>query len=47
MYLAGGLGCFDFIDLDTPFFIKEEAARNPYLSAQGVYDLSKVKCGIL
>ena len=39
-------GYFDFIDLDTPFFIKGEAARNPYLSPQGVYDLSKVKAGI-
>jgi len=45
-HLAAGLGYFDFIDLDTPFFIKGEAARNPYLSTQGVYDLSKVKTGI-
>ncbi len=42
-HLAAGLGYFDFIDLDTPFFIKGEAARNPYLSSQGIYDLSKVK----
>jgi L-alanine-DL-glutamate epimerase-like enolase superfamily enzyme len=45
-HLAAGLGCFDFIDLDTPFFIKGEVARNPYLSSQGIYDLSKVKAGI-
>jgi L-alanine-DL-glutamate epimerase-like enolase superfamily enzyme len=45
-HLAAGLGYFDFIDLDTPFFIKGEAARNPYLSPQGVYDLSKVKAGV-
>jgi len=45
-HLAAGLGYFDFIDLDTPFFIKGEVARNPYLSSQGVYDLSKVKFGI-
>ena len=45
-HLAAGLGYFDFIDLDTPFFIKGEAARNPYLSSQGIYDLSKVKSGI-
>jgi L-alanine-DL-glutamate epimerase-like enolase superfamily enzyme len=45
-HLAAGLGYFDFIDLDTPFFIKGEAARNPYLSSQGIYDLSKVKTGI-
>ena len=45
-HIAAGLGYFDFIDLDTPFFIKNEAARNPYLSPQGKYDLSKVDCGI-
>jgi L-alanine-DL-glutamate epimerase-like enolase superfamily enzyme len=45
-HLASGLGYFDFIDLDPPFFIKGEAALNPYLSSQGVYDLSKVKAGI-
>ena len=45
-HLAAGLGYFDFIDLDTPFFIKGEAACNPYLSTQGIYDLSKVKSGI-
>jgi L-alanine-DL-glutamate epimerase-like enolase superfamily enzyme len=45
-HLAAGLGYFDFIDLDTPFFIKGEAGRNPFLSSQGIYDLSKVKAGI-
>jgi L-alanine-DL-glutamate epimerase-like enolase superfamily enzyme len=45
-HLAAGLGYFDFIDLDTPFFIKGEVGRNPYLSDQGIYDLSKVKSGI-
>jgi len=45
-HLAGGLGCFDFIDLDTPFFIKKELQRNPYLSDKGVYDLTKIKSGI-
>ncbi|MEI7998807.1 MAG: dipeptide epimerase [Candidatus Omnitrophota bacterium] len=45
-HLASGFGCFDFVDLDTPFFIKGELARNPYLSDSGVYDLSKVKIGI-
>lgn len=45
-HLAAGLGYFDFIDLDTPFFIKGETARNPYLSHDGVYDLSRVKAGI-
>lgn len=45
-HLAAGLGCFDFIDLDTPFFIKRGYDRNPYLSSDGVYDLRKVKRGI-
>ena len=45
-HVAAGLGYFDFIDLDTPFFIKGEALRNPFLSPQGAYDLSKVKSGI-
>ena len=45
-HLAAGLGYFDFIDLDTPFFIKGEVARNPFLSTSGIYDLSKVKNGI-
>ncbi|MDE2028046.1 MAG: dipeptide epimerase [Candidatus Omnitrophica bacterium] len=45
-HLAAGLGCFDFIDLDTPFFIKGEVGRNPYLSSNGTYDLSMVKAGI-
>ena len=45
-HMAAGLGYFDFVALDTPFFIKIEAVRNPFLSSQGVYDLSKVKAGI-
>ncbi len=45
-HLASGFGDFDFVDLDTPFLIKDEAARNPYLSSSGVYDLSKAEAGI-
>ena len=45
-HLASGLGGFDYIDLDTPFFIKPGFDRNPYLSQRGVYDLRKVKAGI-
>ncbi len=45
-HLAAGLGCFDFIDLDTPFFIKGALKENPYLNRRGVYDLKKVKAGI-
>lgn len=45
-HLAAGLGCFSYIDLDTPFFIRGNAARPPFLSAQGVYDLRRVRRGI-
>ncbi|MBI3602402.1 MAG: dipeptide epimerase [Candidatus Omnitrophica bacterium] len=45
-HLAAALGYFDFIDLDTPFFIKGAVARNPYLTHSGIYDLTKVKAGI-
>lgn len=45
-HLAAGLGFFDYIDLDTTFFIKNGNKNNPYLNSRGVYDLSKVKAGI-
>lgn len=45
-HLAAGMGCFDFIDLDTPFFIQGDAKRNPYLTDKGVYDLSSATKGI-
>lgn len=45
-HLAAGLGCFRYVDLDTPFFIKSGLAGNPYLNSKGIYDLSKVKSGI-
>jgi L-alanine-DL-glutamate epimerase-like enolase superfamily enzyme len=45
-HVAVGLGVFDFIDLDTPFFIKGEQQSNPYLSSRGVYRLSKTISGI-
>ncbi|MFA5271750.1 MAG: dipeptide epimerase [Candidatus Omnitrophota bacterium] len=44
-HLAAGLGGFKYIDLDTPFFLKE-GTKNPYLSSRGIYNLSKVKAGI-
>ena len=44
---AAGLGGFDFIDLDTPFFIKDSGLRRPaFLSSDGVYSLDRVKAGI-
>ena len=45
-HLAAGLGCFDFIDLDTPFFIKDGLRRHPFLNSRGVYNLSAAKAGI-
>ena len=45
-HLASGMGGFDYIDLDTPFFIKGAVKRNPYLSGDGRYNLKKVQAGI-
>jgi L-alanine-DL-glutamate epimerase-like enolase superfamily enzyme len=45
-HLAVGLGGFTYIDLDTPFFIKDGRRGNPYLSPSGVYDLARVQAGI-
>lgn len=45
-HLAAGLGGFDFIDLDTPFFIKDGLKGHPCLDRRGVYDLSRIKSGI-
>lgn len=44
-HFAAGIGGFEYIDLDTPFFLKE-GTKNPYLSSRGIYDLAKVKAGI-
>ncbi|MFA5320800.1 MAG: dipeptide epimerase [Candidatus Omnitrophota bacterium] len=45
-HLAAGLGCFSYIDLDTPFFIRGGIAGNPCLNSRGIYDLTKIKTGI-
>ena len=45
-HLAAGLGCFSYVDLDTPFFIRGNAAGHQYLSSRGVYDLSSIRKGI-
>ena len=45
-HLAAGLGYFSYIDLDTPFFIRGNAAGHQYLSSRGVYDLSSVRKGV-
>lgn len=44
-HFAIGLGGFKYVDLDTPFFLKE-GTKNPYLNSRGIYDVSKVKAGI-
>ena len=44
---AAGLGGLDFIDLDTPFFIKGAVRRGGRLLAgNGVYQLGKIKAGL-
>ncbi len=50
-HLASGIGGFQYVDLDTPFFIKPEVRigglrQISYLNSKGVYDFSKVKSGI-
>jgi L-alanine-DL-glutamate epimerase-like enolase superfamily enzyme len=45
-HLAAGIGGFDFIDLDTPFFIKDKLMKGSPLTSNGVYDLRKIKTGI-
>lgn len=44
--LAFGLGFFNYVDLDTPFFIKGAAAKNPFLKPDGAYELQDLKLGI-
>ncbi|HJV35404.1 dipeptide epimerase [Geomonas sp.] len=45
-HLAAALGCFDFVDLDTTFFIKGELSHSPYLDDSGSFDLSAAGPGI-
>ncbi len=45
-HLAGGLGGFSFIDLDTPLWFAKDPTRGMRLQHGGVYDLSKVRAGI-
>jgi len=50
-HLASGMGCFKYIDLDTPFFIASTPRigglrQATYLNSKGIYDVGKVKCGI-
>jgi L-alanine-DL-glutamate epimerase-like enolase superfamily enzyme len=45
-HFAAGLGCFDFIDLDTTFFIRGELAHSPILDDCGRFDLRNAGPGI-
>lgn len=45
-HFAAGLGCFDFLDLDTTFFIKGPLAHSPYLDDSGRFDLHTAGPGI-
>ena len=45
-HLAAGLGCCDFIDLDTTFFLKGELANSPILDDSGRFDLRSAGPGI-
>lgn len=48
LHFACGLGGFDFIDLDTPFFAKDDVVRyeKKVMSRDGTYDISRVRKGI-
>ncbi|MCM0082388.1 dipeptide epimerase [Geomonas sp. Red32] len=45
-HLAAGLGCVDFADLDTTFFIKGDLSHSPYLDESGRFDLAGAGPGI-
>ena len=45
-HMAAGLNCFDYVDLDTPFFIKNHVAKNPFLNSAGVYRFKDAPAGI-
>jgi L-Ala-D/L-Glu epimerase len=45
-HFAAGLGCFDFMDMDTTFFLKGEPAHSPYLDSSGRFDLRHAGPGI-
>ncbi len=45
-HFGAGLGCFEFMDLDTTFFIKGELAESPYLDRSGRFNLQSAGPGI-
>ena len=45
-HFAAGLGCFEFMDLDTTFFIRGELAHSPCLDDSGRFNLHHAGPGI-
>ena len=45
-HLAVGLGGFDYIDLDSQFFLKEKVMDRSFVSRNGKYDLCRIRAGI-
>jgi L-alanine-DL-glutamate epimerase-like enolase superfamily enzyme len=45
-HFAAGLGCFDFLDMDTTFFLTGALAASPYLDDCGRFDLQSAGSGI-
>jgi L-alanine-DL-glutamate epimerase-like enolase superfamily enzyme len=45
-HLAAGLGCFQFMDLDTTFFINGDLSHSPCLDESGRFDLHDASPGI-
>ncbi len=45
-HFAAGLGGFDFIDLDSPYFMKDKITQGFTIGKGGIYNLKKVASGI-
>ncbi|NLI00405.1 MAG: dipeptide epimerase, partial [Chthonomonadales bacterium] len=45
-HIAAGSGLFDFIDLDTQFFVAGDVMRSRILRPNGVLDLRGVRAGL-
>lgn len=45
-HIAAGLGGFDFIDLDSPYFMKDKITSGFSIGKGGIYDLRGIKSGI-
>lgn len=45
-HFAAGLGGFEFVDLDTPLWLKKDPMKGIKIKYMGAYDLAPVRCGI-